>query len=151
MTRRDAGLSHRRVRNIGRNAIPRLLERGHRVRALSHDPRRDRRIAARFGDTIEPALAESVNVSGTRTVLDAARASPRPPRFLFASTVDVYGIPAVQPAGDVVPEALDALGQGPICVPSAANRMTYAFVKHGLSTKAAVRLVSWTTRRMYRR
>jgi UDP-glucose 4-epimerase len=39
-----------------------------------------------------PALAQSVNVEGTRTLLAAARAAPRPPRFLFASTLDVYGV-----------------------------------------------------------
>jgi nucleoside-diphosphate-sugar epimerase len=39
----------------------------------------------------QPALAEEVNVGGTRTLLEAAAAAPRPPRFLFASTLDVYG------------------------------------------------------------
>ncbi len=38
-----------------------------------------------------PALAQSVNVEGTRTVLAAAVAAARPPRFVFASTLDVYG------------------------------------------------------------
>ena len=39
----------------------------------------------------EPELAESTNVRGTQNLLDAARAAPTPPRFLFASTLDVYG------------------------------------------------------------
>jgi nucleoside-diphosphate-sugar epimerase len=38
-----------------------------------------------------PELAREVNVEGTRTLLDAARALPRPPRLLFASTFDVFG------------------------------------------------------------
>ncbi len=40
----------------------------------------------------DPALAESVNLGGTRALLDAARAAERPPKFLFASTLDVYGL-----------------------------------------------------------
>ena len=44
-----------------------------------------------------PALAQSINVEGTRTVLAAAASRSRPggppvPRFLFASTLDVYGV-----------------------------------------------------------
>lgn len=39
-----------------------------------------------------PALAQSVNVEGTRTLLAAAGAAARPPRFVFASTLDVYGV-----------------------------------------------------------
>jgi nucleoside-diphosphate-sugar epimerase len=40
----------------------------------------------------KPDLAEAINVGGTRTLLEAAAAAPRPPRFLFASTLDVYGL-----------------------------------------------------------
>ena len=39
-----------------------------------------------------PELARSVNVDGTATVLAAARAAARPPRLVFASTLDVYGV-----------------------------------------------------------
>jgi nucleoside-diphosphate-sugar epimerase len=39
----------------------------------------------------QPALAREVNVEGTRTLLAAAAALPSPPRFLFASTFDVFG------------------------------------------------------------
>jgi nucleoside-diphosphate-sugar epimerase len=42
----------------------------------------------------KPDLAESINTGGTRTILDACRAAARPPRFLFASTLDVYGVTA---------------------------------------------------------
>lgn len=38
-----------------------------------------------------PEQARSVNVDGTRAVIEAARARPRPPRLLFASTFDVFG------------------------------------------------------------
>jgi UDP-glucose 4-epimerase len=38
-----------------------------------------------------PALARDVNVEGTRTLLAGAVARPAPPRFLFASTFDVFG------------------------------------------------------------
>lgn len=58
-----------------------------------------------------PRLAESVNVEGTRTVLAAARAAARPPRFVFASTLDVYGhtqhLPPPRRVGDPV-SATDA-------------------------------------------
>jgi nucleoside-diphosphate-sugar epimerase len=57
-----------------------------------------------------PALSASVNVEGTRTVLLAAAAAPRPPRLLFASTLDVYGatqhLPPPRRVGDPV-QALD--------------------------------------------
>ena len=39
----------------------------------------------------KPALARTVNVEGTRTLLAEAAASPNQPRFLFASTFDVFG------------------------------------------------------------
>ncbi len=47
----------------------------------------------------EPALAMSVNVGGTQALLEACRRLSRPPRFVFASTVAVYGgpLPAVVP------------------------------------------------------
>jgi len=54
----------------------------------------------------QPALAQSINVEGTRTVLAAAAAAARPPRFLFASTLDVYGdtqhLPPPRRVGDPV-------------------------------------------------
>jgi nucleoside-diphosphate-sugar epimerase len=40
----------------------------------------------------QPALAEAVNVGGTRALLEAAAHADRPPRFVFASTLDVYGL-----------------------------------------------------------
>lgn len=39
----------------------------------------------------EPERAEAVNVGGTRTLLEAAQAAATKPRFLLASTLDVYG------------------------------------------------------------
>lgn len=39
----------------------------------------------------EPERAEAVNVGGTRALLEAAEASATKPRFLLASTLDVYG------------------------------------------------------------
>jgi nucleoside-diphosphate-sugar epimerase len=38
-----------------------------------------------------PALARAVNLDGTRHLLDACAAQPQPPRFLFASTLDLFG------------------------------------------------------------
>ncbi|MEI8254202.1 MAG: NAD(P)-dependent oxidoreductase [Deltaproteobacteria bacterium] len=135
--------------NVGRNTLPQLVERGHRVRALSYDWPRDRKIARAFGSSIEvvrgdvrdratmaralrdittvvhlafvippgalaqPAIAESVNVGGTRTVLEAASAATAPPRVLFASTLDVYGhtahLPPPRRVGDPL-NGTDAYG-----------------------------------------
>jgi nucleoside-diphosphate-sugar epimerase len=39
----------------------------------------------------QPDLARSINIDGTRHLLDAARSLPRPPRFFFASSFDVFG------------------------------------------------------------
>jgi UDP-glucose 4-epimerase len=39
----------------------------------------------------QPALAEAVNVGGTRNVIAAARAQPAPPRVFLASSFDVFG------------------------------------------------------------
>jgi nucleoside-diphosphate-sugar epimerase len=47
----------------------------------------------------EPTLAMAVNVGGTQALLDGCRRLPRPPRFVFASTIAVFGgpLPAVVP------------------------------------------------------
>jgi len=45
----------------------------------------------------QPDLAHSINVEGTRHLLDAARSLARPPRFLFASSLDVFGHTQDQP------------------------------------------------------
>jgi nucleoside-diphosphate-sugar epimerase len=136
--------------NIGRNAVPALVEAGYRVRALRFERAEDRAVRRAFGPTVEvirgdvrdraamdaavrdvdvvvhlaylipppaleqPDLARSVNLDGTRTLLAACGAAARPPRFLFASTLDVYGLTAHLPpprrVGDPV-SAADAYGQ----------------------------------------
>lgn len=44
-----------------------------------------------------PALAEEINIGGTRGAIEAARAQPVPPRLLFASTFDIFGFTQHQP------------------------------------------------------
>lgn len=44
-----------------------------------------------------PDLARSINVDGTRHLLDAARSLPQPPRFLFSSSLTVFGHTQDQP------------------------------------------------------
>lgn len=44
-----------------------------------------------------PELAHSINVDGTRALLDAAQSLPEPPRFFFASSFDVFGHTQDQP------------------------------------------------------
>jgi nucleoside-diphosphate-sugar epimerase len=51
---------------------------------------------------LEPDLATRVNVGGTQALLDACRHARHPPRFVFASTVAVFG----GPLPDVLPEDL---------------------------------------------
>lgn len=41
----------------------------------------------------EPDLAMAVNVRGTQALIDGCRALPHPPRFVFSSTVAVFGGP----------------------------------------------------------
>lgn len=54
----------------------------------------------------QPALAHAINVDGTRHLLDAARRLAGPPRFLFASSLDVFGytqhLPPPRKASDPV-------------------------------------------------
>jgi len=45
----------------------------------------------------QPELARSINVDGTRNLLEAACSLPRPPRFFFASSFDVFGHTQDQP------------------------------------------------------
>ena len=47
----------------------------------------------------EPDLAMAVNVGGTQALLDACRTAAHPPRFVFSSTIAVFGgpLPAVVP------------------------------------------------------
>jgi D-erythronate 2-dehydrogenase len=49
-------------------------------------------------------VGQRVNVDATRSLLDASRAQPRPPRFVFTSTIAVFGgpLPAVVPEDAVV-------------------------------------------------
>jgi UDP-glucose 4-epimerase len=45
----------------------------------------------------QPELARAVNLDGTRNLIDAACSQPKPPRFLFASTFDLFGNTAQLP------------------------------------------------------
>ena len=113
--------------NIGRNTVDALLDKGHRVRALSYEAARDRALVRRWSSRVEvvsgdvrdlskmsramegqdvvvhlafvipplaheqPELARTVNMEGTRKVIDAMKRASAPPRLVFASTLDVYG------------------------------------------------------------
>ena len=43
------------------------------------------------GSLRDPALAEAVNVGGTTNVIEACKASPSPPRIVFASSLALFG------------------------------------------------------------
>ena len=49
------------------------------------------------GSEDHPEVARSINVDGTRNLLEAASSLPRPPRFFFASSFDVFGHTQDQP------------------------------------------------------
>jgi UDP-glucose 4-epimerase len=41
---------------------------------------------------LEPLLARQVNIGGTRNLIQAMQAQPHPPRFIFSSSLHVYGL-----------------------------------------------------------
>jgi nucleoside-diphosphate-sugar epimerase len=55
-----------------------------------------------------PDLAHSINVDGTRHLLAAASSQPRPPRFFFASSFDVFGHTQDQPPPRKVTDPVQA-------------------------------------------
>jgi nucleoside-diphosphate-sugar epimerase len=56
----------------------------------------------------QPDLARAINVDGTRYLLDAACRLPRLPRFLFASSFDVFGYTQDQPPPRKVTDPVQA-------------------------------------------
>lgn len=61
------------------------------------------------GSEDHPELARSINVDGTRHLLDAAASSQtRPPRILFASSLDVFGYTQDQPPPRKVTDPVQA-------------------------------------------
>jgi nucleoside-diphosphate-sugar epimerase len=55
-----------------------------------------------------PQLAYEVNLLGTRTIIDLARQQPQPPRFLFSSSLDVFGHTQDQPPPRKVTDPVQA-------------------------------------------
>jgi UDP-glucose 4-epimerase len=60
------------------------------------------------GSEDQPELARSINVDGTRHVLEAASGQTRPPRILFASSLDVFGHTQDQPPPRKVTDPVQA-------------------------------------------
>lgn len=56
----------------------------------------------------QPELARSINIDGTRNLLVAARSMPRPPRFFFSSSLDVFGYTQDQPPPRKVTDPVQA-------------------------------------------
>lgn len=56
----------------------------------------------------QPDLAHSINIDGTRHLLVAARSLARPPRFFFASSLDVFGYTQDQPPPRKVTDPVQA-------------------------------------------
>jgi nucleoside-diphosphate-sugar epimerase len=113
--------------NLGQATLGSLAGRGHRIRCLELDSRRNRAVAGRYRGRIEmawgditdrdvvaaavagqdvivhlaaiipprseaqPELTRAVNEEGTRHLVLAAEALESPPRFLLASTYDLFG------------------------------------------------------------
>jgi len=60
------------------------------------------------GSEDHPELARSINVDGTRHLLEAASRQPRPPRIVFASSLDVFGHTQDQPPPRKVSDPVQA-------------------------------------------
>ncbi len=58
----------------------------------------------------QPDLAYAINVEGTRHLLNATSSLARPPRFLFASSFDVFGFTQDQPPPRRVSDPVQATG-----------------------------------------
>lgn len=56
-----------------------------------------------------PEWAYEINVGGTRNLLEACRAEPEPPRFLFASSLHVYGLTQHLPPPRTVSDPVHAV------------------------------------------
>lgn len=72
------------------------------------------------------------------------------PTWRSTGAVRPLDFPPVQQAREVVDATLAALGKSPAVVPSRFNRAVDLLMRRVLPTSMAVRLVSSTTRRMYR-
>jgi nucleoside-diphosphate-sugar epimerase len=57
----------------------------------------------------EPELARAVNVGGTRNLIHAMQAQPRPPRLIFASSYHVYGQTQDRPPPRTIDEPADPI------------------------------------------
>jgi nucleoside-diphosphate-sugar epimerase len=97
---RPAAANRRRARRIAAARRPGEVEfrwgdvrDADAVRAAAHGVEAIVHLAALIppASDDDPDLARSVNVDGTRNVVDAARAQADPPRLLLASTLDVHG------------------------------------------------------------
>jgi UDP-glucose 4-epimerase len=56
-----------------------------------------------------PEWAREINVGGTRKIIDAAKAQPRPPRLIFSSSYHVYGQTHNQPPPRTVDDPVDPI------------------------------------------
>jgi len=59
----------------------------------------------------QPDWAREINVGGTRNLLDAMRAQPRPPRLVFTSSLHVYGRTQDQPPPRTVADPVQPVEQ----------------------------------------
>jgi len=132
----------------------------------------DPRVEPRTGSIVDPAFADSlvddevavvyhlaavlsggseadfdagmrVNVDGTRTLLEACRARGRRPRFVFSSTVAVFGgtLPAVVPENYVLlPETTYGIGK------AIAELLVGEYSRRGFVDGVACRLATVTVR-----
>ncbi len=82
----------------------------------------------------DPELARRVNVSGTKVLLDLCKALPRAPRFIFASSVALYGDRLATPWISV---------QDPV-----APNDTYGLTKHECEEMLRASGLEWTILRL---
>lgn len=100
-----------------------------------------------FGRVFGEGLWEELGVAGVDVLACCAGATRTPGYETFATRENAMA----QEPEDVVRETLATLGAGPVLVPGRANKLAGQLMRRLLPKRAAVRLVSRSTRKLYGR
>lgn len=101
-----------------------------------------------YATTLGEVLWEELGRKGVDVIAIPAGAT-NTPQFLSVTPEAARAGAFPGEPGPVAREALDHLGRGPVWVPGRFNRLVYHAVRHLLGRRAAVRLFSSNTRKMY--
>ncbi len=103
-----------------------------------------------FDTTLAEVLWEELGRKGV-DVLGCVAGATLTPNFMAQTPESVRGTARPGHPEQVAREALDHLGRGPVWIPGAFNRLVHFGTRHLLGRRAAVRLFSANTRKMYDR